>query len=91
MVAVQVLDIRKYEGTVAVKESDTRWCLDELEQKSNNGKLGRVAFELDRCDRTIMSWVVTTKGIDEGLVGDLMMQAVEKRLGSNGNPPKTIE
>jgi hypothetical protein len=25
-----------------------------------------------------MGWVATTKGIDEGLVGDLMMQAVEK-------------
>jgi len=38
-----------------------------------------------------MSWVATTKGIDAGLVGDLMMQAVEKRFGSNGKPPKTIE
>ena len=38
-----------------------------------------------------MSWVATTKGIDAGLVGDLMMQAVEKRFGSNGKLPKTIE
>jgi putative transposase len=38
-----------------------------------------------------MSWVATTKGIDAGLVGDLMMQAVEKRFGSNGKPSKTIE
>ena len=38
-----------------------------------------------------MSWVATTKGIDAGLVGDLMMQAVEKRFGSHGKPPKTIE
>ena len=38
-----------------------------------------------------MSWVATTKGIDAALVGDLMMQAVEKRFGSNGKPPKTIE
>ena len=38
-----------------------------------------------------MSWVVTTKGIDAGLVGNLMMQAVEKRFGSNGKPPKMIE
>jgi putative transposase len=39
----------------------------------------------------MMSWVATTKGIDAGLVGDLMMQAVEKRFGSNGKPHKTIE
>jgi putative transposase len=38
-----------------------------------------------------MSWVATTKGIDAGLVGDLIMQAVEKRFGSHGKPPKTIE
>jgi putative transposase len=38
-----------------------------------------------------MSWVATTKGIDAGLVGNLMMLAVEKRFGSTGKPPKTIE
>jgi len=48
-------------------------------------------FALDCCYREIMSWVATTKGIDAGLVGDLMMQAVKKRFGSNGNPTKTIE
>jgi hypothetical protein len=37
-----------------------------------------------------VSWVATTKGIDAGLVGDLMMQAVEKRFGSNGKPPKRL-
>jgi putative transposase len=31
-----------------------------------------------------MSWVPATKGIDSGLVGDLMMQALEKRFSSNG-------
>jgi putative transposase len=35
--------------------------------------------------------MATTKGIDLGLVGDLMIQAVEKRFGSNGKPTKTIE
>ena len=39
----------------------------------------------------IMSWVAITKGIDAGLVGDLMIQAVENRFGSNGKTPKTIE
>jgi putative transposase len=85
------LDTRKHEGTVAVKVSDTRWCSDGLELSCDNGERVRVAFALDCCDREIMSWVATTKGIDAGLVGDLMMQAVEKRFGSNGKPPKTIE
>jgi putative transposase len=85
------LDTRKHEGTVAVKESDTRWCSDGLELSCDNGERVRVAFALDCCDREIMSWVATTKGIDAGLVGDLMMQAVEKRFGSNGKPSKMIE
>jgi putative transposase len=38
-----------------------------------------------------MSWVSTTKGIDAGLVGDFLMQAVDKRFGSHVKPPKTIE
>jgi len=50
-----------------------------------------VEFALDCCDRKIMSGVATTKGIDAVLVGDLMMQAVEKRFGSNGKLPKAIE
>ncbi len=74
------LDTRKHEGTVAVKESDTRWCSDGLELSCDNGERVRVAFALDCCDREVMSWVATTKGIDAGLVCDLMMQAVEKRF-----------
>ena len=85
------MDTRKHEGKVAVKESDTRWCSDGLELACDNGERVRVAFALDCCDREVMSWVATTKGIDAGLVGDLMMQAVENRFGANGQPPKPIE
>jgi putative transposase len=38
-----------------------------------------------------MSWVATAKGIDAGLVGDLMMEALETRFGSTSKPSKTIE
>ncbi len=44
---------------------------------------------MDCCDREIMSWVATTKGIDAALVGDLMMQ--ESRFGPEGKPPKPAE
>ncbi len=64
---------RKHEGTVALKESDTRWCPDGLELSCDNGERDRVAFALDCCDREIMRWVATTKGIDTGLVGDLIV------------------
>ena len=85
------IDTRKHEGTIAVLESDTRWCSDGLELSCDNGERVRIAFALDCCDREAMSWVATTKGIDAGLVGDLMMQAVEKRFGPNGKPLKPIE
>ena len=84
------MDNRKHEGAVAVKESDTRWCSDGLELSCDNAQRVRVAFAMDCCDREIMSRVATTKGIDAGLVGDLMMQSMETRFGSNGKPPKTI-
>ena len=63
---------------MAVKESDTRWCSDGLELSCDNAQRVRVAFALDCCDREIMSRVATTNGIDAKLVGDLMMQAMEK-------------
>ena len=85
------LDTRKHEGQVAVKQSNTRWCSDGLELSCDNGERVRVAFALDCCDREVMSWVATTKGIDAGLVGDLMMQAVEKRFGTKAAPTKPIE
>jgi putative transposase len=85
------LDTRKHEGTVAVKEIDTRWCSNGLELKCDNGERMRVAFALDCCNREIMSWVAATKGIDAGLVGDLMTQVVENQFESNGKLPKTIE
>ncbi len=75
---------------MAVKESDARWCSDGLELSCYNGEKVRVAFELDCCDREIMSWVATTKVIDAALVGDLMMQAVENRFGPNTKPPKPL-
>ena len=84
------VDTRKHEGKVAVKDSDVRWCSDGLELSCDNGEKVRVAFALDCCDREIMSWVATTKGIDAALVGDLMLQAVENRFGPNTKPPSPL-
>ena len=82
---------RRHEGVVAVRESNQRWCSDGLELACDNGERVRIAFALDCCDREVMSWVATTKGIDSGLVSDLMMQAVEKRFGANCTADHTIE
>jgi hypothetical protein len=37
-----------------------------------------------------MIWVATTKGIDAGLVGDLMMQAVENVSDHMASRPKRL-
>ncbi len=55
---------------------------DGLALSCDNGERVRVAFALDCCDREVMSWVATTKGIDAALVGDLMMQALEFESGN---------
>ena len=82
---------RRHDGKVAVEASNKRWCSDGFEVACDNGERVRIAFALDCCDREVMSWVATTKGIDAGLVGDLMMQAVEYRFGANNTAPAEIE
>jgi putative transposase len=55
---------RRHDGRIAVDVSNTRWCSDGFELSCDNGERVRVAFALDCCDREVMSWVATTKGID---------------------------
>jgi transposase InsO family protein len=76
---------------VSVDESDLRWCSDGFEISCWNKEKVRVAFALDCCDREAISWLGTTKGIDAGLVKDMMPAAVEQRFGSDATPPRPIE
>ena len=82
---------RRHDGVIQVKESNKRWCSDGLEIRCDNGDKVRVAFALDCCDREILSWVATTKGITSHLINDLMMQAMEKRFGMGHQPDQPIE
>jgi putative transposase len=88
---VYPVSTQRHEGKVEVEESNVRWCSDGLEVTCDNGEKVRVAFAMDCCDREVMSWVATTRGIDAGLVGDLMMQAVEYRFGKDKNTESEIE
>ena len=56
---------RKHEVTVAVKESDTRWCSDGLELSFDNGERVRVAFALDCCEREIMAGLLLPKALTQ--------------------------
>lgn len=82
---------RRHDGVIQVKESNQRWCSDGLEIRCDNGDKVRVAFALDCCDREILSWVATTRGITGHLINDLMMQAMEKRFGMDHHPENPIE
>ncbi|MCV4820997.1 IS3 family transposase, partial [Escherichia coli] len=45
------------------------------------GEKLRVTFAQDCCDREIIDWAASTGGYDKETVQDVMLGAVEKRLG----------
>jgi len=53
---------RRHEGTIAVEQSNARWCSDGFEFRCDEGSPPRVTFALDCCDREAMSWAATTGG-----------------------------
>ena len=82
---------RRYDGRIAVAQSNLRWCSDGFELPCENGEKVRVAFALDCCDREAIGYVATTQGIKGEDVRDLMTIAVESRFGLVNQLPRTIE
>ena len=80
-----------HDGRIMTEASNQRWCTDGFEFRCDNGEPIRVAFSLDCCDREAMSWAATTRGVDEQMVQDLMLQAVEQRFGLIDQLPTPIE
>ncbi len=72
---------RMHKGKIITLRSNTRWCSDGFRIQCWNGEHVEVAFSLDCCDREALSWVCSTRGIDGGLVRDLMVQSIEHRFG----------
>ena len=73
---------RAHEGKVITLLSNTRWCSDGFRIQCWNGEHVEVAFSLDCCDREVLSWVCSTRGIDGALIRDLMVQSMEYRFGT---------
>jgi putative transposase len=65
-----------------------RWLRDQLRQWRERV---RVAFALDCCDREAMSLLATTGDISGDDLRDLMVAAVDHRLGRVNRLPVTIE
>ena len=82
---------RRHDGRIAVDRSNLRWCSDGFELGCDNGEKVRIAFALDCCDREAMGFVATTEGIKGEDVGDLMVTAVEHRLGQINRLPDINE
>jgi putative transposase len=77
-----------HEGKVQTLKSDVRWCTDAFGIQCWNGEQLQVAFSMDCHDREVVSWVSSSKGIDGGLVRDLMAETVEQRFGKTRVPHK---
>jgi transposase InsO family protein len=81
---------RSHEGKVIAIRRNLRWCSDVFEVQCANGDALRVAFALDCCDREVIGFVASTRGISSGMIQDLMLECVEKRFGI-GKAPSPVQ
>lgn len=82
---------RVHDGKIAVMRSNLRWCSDALEIACWNGEVVRLAFLIDAFDREAIAHVaVTGAGISGSDVRDMMLEAVERRFGTD-RAPQPIE
>ena len=51
----------------------------------------QIAFSMDCCDREVITWVTSSRGIDGGLVRDLMTETVEIRFGDVKRLPHRLQ
>ncbi len=72
---------RTHDGKVITLRSNTRWCSDSFMVTCDNGDKLHVAFSMDTCDREILGYVVSDRGINGELIQDLMVQSLEYRFG----------
>lgn len=72
---------RAHTGKIATLHSNTRWCSDSFSIQCINGDQVHVAFALDTCDREVLSYIASSKGINGEAIRDLMLESLEHRLG----------
>jgi len=83
--------LRVHDGKIITLHSNIRWCSDGFYIPCDNGDRVQVAFSLDTCDREVMSYVASTKGIDSDMVQDLMAQTMQYRFGQRNQLPHRIQ
>lgn len=77
---------RAHEGKVITLRRNLRWSADVFEIPCLSGEVVRVAFVMDCCDREIIGFVASTRGISGEMIRDLMLESVEKRFNTAGAP-----
>lgn len=82
---------RTHDGKIIALRSNIRWCSDAFRIQCWNGDRLEIAFSLDCHDREAISWVSSSRGIDGGLVRDLMSESIERRFGRVNKAPHTIQ
>jgi putative transposase len=50
-----------------------------------------MAFSLDTCDREVMRYVASTRGIDGGMIRDLMAEILHYRFGQVDKLPYPLQ
>lgn len=83
--------VRAHDGKVETIRSDVRWCTDAFGIQCWNGEQLQIAFSLDCHDREVITYVTSSRGIDGGLVRDLMAETVELRFGQVPRVPHVIQ
>lgn len=83
--------IRVHDGKVITLHSNTRWCSDGFVISCDNGDKVHVAFSMDTCDRELIRYIASTKGIDGEMIRDLMAESMLYRFGNASKLPKSIQ
>ena len=82
---------RAHNGKIETIASNVRWCSDGFGIQCFNGDQLQIAFSLDCHDREIMTWVTSSRGIDHGLIFDLITEKIEARFGSVDRVPHAVQ
>ena len=83
--------LRVHDGKIITLHSNTRWCSDGFYITCDNGDRVQIAFSLDTCDREVMAYVASNKGIDGEMVCDLMTQSMLYRFGDVNELPHKVQ
>lgn len=83
--------LRVHSGKVITLHSNTRWCSDGFYITCDNGDRVQVAFALDTCDREVMSYIASNKGVDADMICDLMASSMLYRFGQVESLPHSIQ